>query len=273
MADELGREIEEIAEAAKDLSLTIVHGTLDLGKLPVVEWDTRPASTWKAYLTLAKSLGCPFIVMERYEFDEEALEQLGPEEPDGEEAGEFEDEEDEPERDDEFEAKWEKMVQEHAGYYGSLYGLALYSFSGGVCHRYDRAATWYTKLTEAAEELKEEMEAAEAELEEEEIPELSDEEIEKIASELANNELFQKASNQNARRFALKKIYPKLVDDHYHQTTGIIDQAKGIFELEIKPEMEKALDNQIADLAKQSLNKDQIAKKLKVPLSRVKKVV
>jgi hypothetical protein len=119
--------------------------------------------------------------------------------------------------------------------------------------------------------LKEELEAAEAEVEEEEIPELTEKEIEELASELANNELFQKATNQNAKRFALKKKFPKLVEEHYRQISAIIDQAKGIFELEIKPQMEKALDDQIADLAKQGLNKDQIAKQLRVPVSRVKK--
>jgi len=37
--------------------------------------------------------------------------------------------------------------------------------------------------------------------------------------------------------------------------------------------MEKALDNQIADLGKQGLNKDQIAKQLRIPVSRVKKAI
>jgi hypothetical protein len=272
MADELAGEIDEITEAASDISLTIVHGTFNQEKLPVVEWDTNSPATWKTYLALAKTLGCPFIVLEKYEFDEAALEELGPEEPEGEDGKEFEDEEN-AERESEFEAKWEKIVQEYARYYGSLYAFALYYFSSGICHRYDREANWYAKLREAASTLKDELEAAEAELEEEEIPELTENEIEGMASELANNELFQKATNQNARRFALKKKFPKLVEEHHQQISEIIDQAKGVFELEIKPELEKALDTQIAELAKQGLNKDQIAKKLKVPVSRVKKVL
>jgi hypothetical protein len=272
MADELPREIDDITQAAGDLSLTIVLGTFDEEKLPVVEWDTSSPSTWKAYLAMAKTLGCLFVVLEKYEFDQKTLEELGPEQPDGEDGEEFQGDE-QPDRESESEGKWEKITREHAGYFDSLYAFALYWFSGGVCHKYDREANWYTKLTEAARALKGELEAAEAELEEEEIPELTENEIEEMASELASNELFQKATNQNARRFALKKKFPKVREEHYHQISEIIDQAKGIFELELKPELEKALDNQIADLAKQGLNKDQIAKKLKVPVSRVKKVV
>ncbi len=272
MADELALEIDEIAQAAGDLSLTIVLGTFHEEKLPVVGWDTSSPSTWKTYLAMAKNLCCTFVVLEKYEFDQTALEELGPEQPEGEDGEELEGGE-QADRESEFEAKWEKIVREYAGYYGSLYAFALYYFSGGVSHKYDREANWYTKLTETASALKGELEAAKAELEEEEIPELTEKEIEEIATELANNELFQKATNQNARRFALKKKFPNLVEDHYRQIAEIIDQAKGIFELEIKPELEKALDNQIADLAKQGLNNDQIAKKMKVPVSRVKKAV
>ncbi len=272
MGDELAHEIGEITQAAGDFSLAIVVGTFDEEKLPVVDWDTTSPSNWKTYLALAKNLGCPFAVLEKYEFDQEEMQKLGPEESNGEDGDEFQDEE-EAERASEFEAKWEKIVREYDRYYGSLYAFSLYYFSGGVCHKYDREANWYTKLTETASALKGELEAAEAELEEEEIPELTEKEIEEIASQLASNELFQKATNQNARRFAFKKKFPKLHEEHHHQISEIIDQAKGIFELEIKPELEKVLDNQIADLAKQGLNKDQIAKKLKVPVSRVKKVL
>ncbi len=272
MADELAREIDEITQAASDLSLTIVLGTFDRETLPVVDWGTSAPSAWKTYLAMARNLGCPLVVLEKYEFDQEALEELGPEEPEGENGEEFEDEE-HAERESEFKTKWEKLVREYAAYYGSLYAYALYYFSGGICHTYERESNWYAKLTEAASALKTELEAAEAELEEEEVPELTEKEIEEFASELANNELFQKATNQNARRFALKKKFPKLVEDHYRQVSEIIDQAKGIFELELKPELEKVLDNQIADLAKQGLNKDQIAKRIKVPVSRVKKTL
>jgi hypothetical protein len=270
MADELTREIDDIAHAAADLSLTIVPGSIHELKFPVVEWDTSSPSTWKTYLAMAKTLGSSYVVLEKYDFDQTALEQLGPERPEGEEREEFEDEE-QADGANEFEATWEKITQEYSEHYGSLSAFALYYFSNGICHRYDREADWYTKLTNAASALKEEMEAAQAESEEEEIPELTEEEIEEMASELAKYEVFQNATNQNARRFALKKKFPKLAEEHHQQIFEIIDQAKGIFELEIKPELEKALENQIADLAKQGLSKDQIAKKLKLPVSRVKK--
>jgi hypothetical protein len=221
---------------------------------------------------MARKLDCQLVVFEKYEFDEVALEELGLERPEGEDDEEFENEE-QTEGENEFEAKWEKIVQEHIGYFGSLYAFALYYFSDGICHRYDREAHWYAKLTEAVKSLKEELEAAEAELEEEEIRELTEKEREDIAADLARNELFQQAGNQNARRFALKKKFPKLVEEHYLQISEIIDHAKGIFELEIKPELERAMDNQIAELSRQGLNTDQIAKKLNLPAARVKKAL
>jgi hypothetical protein len=272
MPDELTREIETIIEAAREVSLTIVPGTFDDKKLPVVRLETTSASAWKTYLAIVKNLGCCLIVLEKYEFDQGAMEDLRPGQPDAEDAKEFEEGE-EAEDDGEFEVKWEKLTLEFAAYYGSLSAFVLYCFREGICYTYEREASWYTKLTDAAEVLKEEVEAAEAEMEEDQIPDLTEKEIEEIAAELARNELFQKAANQNARRFALKKKFPKLLDEHFRQVSEIVDQAKGIFELEIEPEMEKALDTQILDLAKQGLNKEQIAKKLKVSVSRVKKAL
>jgi hypothetical protein len=272
MPDALAQEIEEIRKAASDLSLTVVPGTLDENKLPTVEWDTSSSSGWKAYLATAGKLECKLVVLEIYEFDEEAMGELGPEQTSREDDDESENEE-QTERAKELEEKWEKVAQEHAGYYGSAYAFALYYFSGGICHRYDKEADWYTKLTEAADSVKEEIEVAETELEEEEIPDLTDKEIEKIAVDLAKDELFQQAGNQNARRFALKKKFPELFDDHYHQTSEIIDQAKGIFELEVRPQMDKALDDQITELANAGMSKDQIAKKLRVAVSRVKRAL
>src|SRR5882762_390491 len=93
MADELSRETDDIAKAAGDLSLTLVLGTFDEGELPVVNWDTHSPSTWKTYLAMAKNLGCPIVVLEKYEFDEASLQELGPEQPQGENGDEFEDEE------------------------------------------------------------------------------------------------------------------------------------------------------------------------------------
>src|SRR5260221_10785225 len=270
MADELAREIDDIGQAAGDLAITIVPGKFDKEKSPVVDWDTRSPSTLNTYLAMAKNLGCPLVVLEKYDFDEAALEELGPEQPEEEDMEEI-DEEGEADRESEFEVRWEKIAKEYAGYYGSLYAFSLYYFSSGICHKWGREASWYIKLTEVASGLRADLEAAQADLQEEEIPELTEKEIEEMASELANYELFQKATNQNAKRFALKKKFPKLVEEHYGQVSAIVDQAKGIFELEIKPEMEKALDNQIAELAKQGLNKDQIAKQLRVSASRVKK--
>jgi hypothetical protein len=84
MADELAGEIDAIAEAAGNLSLTIVLGTFDEGKLPVVNWDTQSPSTWKTYLATAKNLGCPLVILEKYEFDQTALEELVPEQTGGE---------------------------------------------------------------------------------------------------------------------------------------------------------------------------------------------
>jgi hypothetical protein len=271
MADELAREIDDIRQAAGDLAITIVPGTFDEGKFPIVDWDTHSTSTWKTYLAMAKDLGCPLVILEKYDFDEAAMEELGPGQAEGEDADEI-DEEEELDCESEFEARWEKIVRENVGYYGLSYTYSLYYFSGGICHRWNKEASWYLKLADEASRLSAELEAAQAELQEEEIPELTVKEIEETAFELANYELFQKATNQNAKRFALSKKFPKLVEDHFSQVSAIIDQAKGIFELEIKPEMEKALDNQIAELVKQGLNKDQISKQLKISASRVKKV-
>jgi len=270
MTDELAKEIDQISKEANELSLPIVIGSLDEEKLPVVEWEIGSTQTSSTYLALAKNLGCTFVVLERYEFDQEALNDLNPK-PTEEENDEKPEEVQNADRPD-LERRWEKLVNEHASYVGLLYAFDLYYIGDGICHKYDREASWYTKLAEAASALKEEMRATEAEMEVE-IPDLTEVEIEETATQLAHDKLFQSATNQNARRFAFKKKFPQIADEHHAQTTEIIDNAKGIFELELKPELEKTLDTQIIDLAKDGLHKEQIAKKLRIPVSRVKKVL
>jgi hypothetical protein len=270
MRDELALEIDAITKAAQDQSITIVLGSFDNEKLPLVEWETSTPSALQIYLGLAKNLGCSFVVLEKFQFDEEVMEELragqseagdGMEPDDGEEG----------EASIQFEAKWEKLTHEYTTHYGSLYSFALHYVGGGICHTYEKESSWYKKLIEAADVLREEFELAEAATGEEEIPELTDKEIEALGAKLANNDLFQKATNQNARRFALSRSLPEVAAEHPHQVSDIIDHAKGVFELLIKPELEKALDKQISELSQQGLSKDQIAKKLKVPLSRVNK--
>ena len=121
--------------------------------------------------------------------------------------------------------------------------------------------------------LNESLKAAEAETKEEEIPDLTDKETEEIAATLAQDELFQKAANQSARRFVFKKRFPHILEEHAAQVSDIIDHAKGFFEVQIKPKLERAIEKQIHDLAREGLNKDQIAKKLRLPVSRVKRVL
>lgn len=55
--------------------------------------------------------------------------------------------------------------------------------------------------------------------------------------------------------------------------TEIIGQAKGIFELEVKPEIEKQLDVEISNFVKQGLTQEQISKKMKIPVARIKKAL
>src|SRR6266851_9511385 len=109
MPDELTREIETIIEAAGEVSLTIVPGTFDDKKLPVVRWETTSPSASKTYLAIAKNLGCSLIVLEKFEFDQGAMEDLRSGETDAEDAEEFEEGEEEA-GNGEFAAKWEKLT-------------------------------------------------------------------------------------------------------------------------------------------------------------------
>jgi len=272
MSDELEEEIKSIIQTCEGLAIPTISGQFEREKLPVVQWDNTNASGWKDFLAFAKSFGSAFIVVERYEFDEEEIEHLRPEE--GEERN---DDELEPgdgaDTDFDFEAEWNELKRKHERFYGTKYSYVLHWVKEGICFTYDKEPEWYQKLRGEVDRLKERLESIEDEIQETEVPELSDKETEEIASSLAKDDLFQKATNQGARRYALKKRFPKILEDHAYQVTEIINQAKGIFELEIEPELEKALDAQIGDLAKDGLDKEQIAKKLKLPVSRVKRAL
>jgi len=269
MLEEVKCELDEITQFAKEHSIAMVPGTFEGDKFPVADWDTAEPDSYRSYIEIAKILSCPLVVVERNMFDEQALEDLRPtesEESDG-------DEEEEPDAIAmKIEEKWSELTRGHSRKFGSMFSFTLHYFSGGICYRYDKEANWYEELSDSAKKLREELEAAEA-ASDVDLPELTKAEIESFARELANCELFQKAANQNARRFALEKKFPQIADDHAHRVSELIYQAKGILDLEIRPQLEASLDEDISKLMKQGLTKNQIAKQLKVTVSRVSKAI
>jgi hypothetical protein len=275
MHDDLADEIKTMVRVCEEISLALVPGSFEPEKMPVVHWTGTGSSDWKVFLTLAKSLNSSFVILQEYEFEEAAIEALRPEGIEAMSEDELEGSQ-KAENEFDFEGKWNEMKTKRQQFYGLLYSFSLYWFKDGICFAYEKDTEWYRKLVDDVDTLAEKVEAAESEGEEEEPPELTDEEVEQTASTLARDEFFQKATNQGARRYALKKRFPQIFEKYEHQVTEIINQAKGIFELEVEPELEKALDAKILAHAKEGLTKDEIAKiakKLAIPVARVKRVL
>ena len=269
MVDELESEIDEIRRQCDSLSLSVVPGRFEQGNAPVVHWESPELSDWKPFLELARRLGVSVIILEQLEFDEDFLEDLRPEGI--ETGGNHEDEADEGAL--QYKAEWEAIRQKYETHYASTGAYMLHWMKEGICYSFERQTSWYLELTELVHELKEKVEAESVEAQQEEPPDLTVEEVEQIASELAQEELFQRATIRSTRLHAFRKRFPKLCQEHPGQVSEIIGQARGVFELEVKPELEKAVDQQIESLSKEGLSKEKIAKKLRITVSRVRKAL
>ncbi len=276
MTDELKGEIDAIRSQCEALSLFVVSAEFDREKMPVVLWKPQESSERKPFLELAKRMGVSLIVLEQFEFEEDTIEHLRPEQIETED---FEEEDEEGKKDEgtdrssqENEEAWIAIKRKYERYYGHMCAYLLHWVKDGVCYSFDREASWYQALAADVEELEGKLEAETKEVEKA-IPELTDEEVEEIASKLASDEFFQKATNNSARQYALKKRFPEVFAQHPGRVSEIVNQAKGKFELEIRPELEKALDRNISTLCKDGLSKEQIAKRLKVSISRVKRAL
>lgn len=273
MADDLAAEVKALEQTCQEHAITVIPGTFEREGMPTVNWETPAPNDLTIYFNLVKSVSNPLVVLEKYEFDEEAFEELrtGNSEADDDTSvltGE------EETADRELLEELDTLRTKYSRFYGSLHTYTLNWIKDGVCYTYEREADWYGELIADLQELNDKLEAALAEDEsEEEVPELTKVEIGNFASELARDELFQRATNQASRRFAFQRRHPDIAENHPREIPEIIDQAKGIFELEIKPEQEESLDQQITDLSNQGLNKEQIARKLRISVTRVRKVV
>ncbi len=270
MTDELKREIDTIRRQCETLSLFVVCGDFAREKMPIVHWKQLESPEWKPFLELAKRMAVSVIIVEQFEFEEDTIGHLRPEQIETEDLEEEDEETDKSSQ--ENEEPWMAIKRKYETHHGQIYAYSLHWVKEGLCYSFDREASWYAELAADVEQLRGKLEAEAIQVEQE-IPDLTDEEVEEIASKLASDEFFQKATNRSSRQYAVKKRFPEVFAQHPRQVSEIINQAKGRFELEIKPELEISLDKQISVLSKEGLSKEEIAKKLKVPVSRVKKAL
>lgn len=86
-------------------------------------------------------------------------------------------------------------------------------------------------------------------------PQLSKEEVGRNAVTLASDPRFQAARSRAQLLYAAKRVFDGAVIGNSELLAAVIDEAKRIFEIEIKPTKERQLAEEVATLRKRGLTK------------------
>ncbi len=256
--DTLEVEYRQVLESAMETGIEIIEGSLD--EPNGVRRLTSSAEHAKDFIQQAKKLNVVVLVLEmsRLETDDiaEAREALKSDEP----------------------TEGTKFVtgalEECAERVGQIASLSLTYFLPGtpVSVNLSFYADWWDSVYRTADLIREMDE--EDEDDDEEV-ELSEEESELIARQLAEAPKFQAARTNSAREFVARKLLAAQLKEKGISNVPdlIIQLAKNIYESEIVPERDMEIRTQVETLLAEGHNRAEIARRLKIPKGQIYKYV
>jgi hypothetical protein len=215
-------------------------------RLPLATWNTEINSDWKDFLSLGKDLGAGIVFIDRTVLR----------------LDEYLDDVDLP-GSDEVQSLL-RLLRPHDG---EIRDLELQWTIGSIVMRFICLAAWNSDL-----ERLDRLSSDEDQDEDEETGEsaIDEEEVERHALTLANDPSFQAAKTNAQRRYAAKKLLAERSIGRHEDTLRILDEAKSIFELEIRPKQQVELVRRVEELKESGATRAQIAKQLGLTSERVK---
>lgn len=150
---------------------------------------------------------------------------------------------------------------------GELVEATLSWVGGSVVHSMTLSASWADDYFTAWQLAEDESEEAE---DDESDEDLDEEEVRRHAELLARDPKFQAARSSAQREFAARKILDESVRMDRALLEAVLVEAKSIFEVELKPDADRLLADEVQALKDQGLTKGQIARKLGISANRMK---
>jgi hypothetical protein len=239
---EIEPTIQRVLAWLEKSGLQVFWGELehDPGVL-VATWDTELVSDFEPFLVLAKTSEARVIYMDCTQCVTEGLAEASPD--------------------------LDRLAATLAPHVGELVEATLSWVGGSVVHSMTLSASWADDYFAAWQLAEGESEEAE---DDESDEELNEEDVRRHAEQLARDPKFQAARSSAQRAFAARKILDDSVRVDRALLEAVLDEAKNIFELEIKPDVDRRLADEVQALKEQGLTKSQIARKLGISANRMK---
>jgi len=211
-------------------------------------WTSEASSDWKAFLTLAKDCNAKVVFIDRtiLRLDEFAKDQELP-----------------------LSSEVQRLVDRLRPHDGQIRYVELQWLWGPVVMRFTKSADWNTDLEKLERSAlivdggdDEEYDTGESLL--------SDSEVQRYAVGLASDPSFQVAKSTAQRRYVARKILPSEHALPEEDVGRVVDRAKVIYEVEIKPKQQADLAERVEKLREGGSTRAQIARQLGLSSERVK---
>src|SRR5262245_38431663 len=243
---ELEPAVREATSWLSENGIAVFWGRLEGGNLPRGQWDSAIAASSAAFLTLAKVMGARLVFVDVTVCE---VKKLASRVTDHSIDGVTE------------------LLSRLYDHDGQIAELTLSWIGEGIVLEFSNSASWadeYYQLLEAAED----EDAEESENDDETVPD--EEEVRKHAELLARDPRFQAAKSDAQRRYAAKRTLGPLLEGQMNVLEAVLEEAKSVFDLDVKPELDRKLAEDVERLRAEGLTKGQIARRLGISANRMK---
>lgn len=250
--DQLAQLRQEIADSIRQEGFVPFCGAFPSEDTPRIPWNETIDPDWRHFLQAAKYLGVNVIYTDWQEFTEEEIEEalIEQEEHSTDEA-----------------SAWvqghNQQVEQFRRYVGLTAAVQIGFSANGLFHFYGRTTSWYEHFNELNEgEIPQEFRQKEG---------VRYETIKPWVDKLANHPRFGGLKTWDQRCYLLRT----LAADAYENlpVEEIVRQAETMYEVDIRPEEENRLLEQVKELRNQKRSIVAIAGKLGLPRERVRMLV
>lgn len=248
MKDDLLQTKERLLAAIKAESLETFVGAYPYNNVPEIHWNSELEPDAGIFVKVAKSLGAQAIYVNWVVFSEDHLEEALPEDLEG--------------TDDPSVRERNRAVSEFKRYVGAVASVRGGFFLHGVFHVFEQETEWYEEFgvligEEESDEVSDHRRG----------PELT-EEAQSWAEKLARHPSFGRAKGWNQRNYLLRKLAGREIS--HLPVEAILTQAENIYEVDVRPNEEQLLAEQVREMKEKGLSIIAIAGKTNLPRERVR---
>lgn len=247
-AGELERKIRNVADWLAQHEIGTFWGELtpEDGFLDAT-WDVDLAPEIEPFLALAKSAAARVVFIDCTRCDlEELVQQTSTSEA----------------------PELEALIARLSAHSGEVAEASIRWVSDRVVHEFTLSASWASDYFTAWERVQ----AASDDVDEDDLEDdgPDEDQVQSLAESLARNPKFQAARSGSQRMLVARRGLESAVVADKELLGAVVEAAKSIFELELKPDIERAEAEKVADLMAKGMTKAQIIQRLGISANKMK---